>query len=527
MPRVRCFGKGIMSNRPRPSQSPERRPTRRQMAAQQHEANVQRRVMLAIGGAVGLALLLIISGIVYDRLIQPSRTLKQVNNQALTRGQYEQFVRANTIQQIIQGLQFNKLLGSGANMGQSGRFDEQVVQANVRLTEIGTSRDRQQPLDDATVNQWVDRQILEQGAKQQFNLEPQQGEIDQMLVAQYGALLDTASPITSTETTTATETAATAAATSAAATGAASSPTATALPTATPQAAEATNKANQIVDVLYTEYTNILEALPEGAIERQRQPHTTKDEMLSVMRENLREQVIRQRVGEALVKELPANDTAEPTSINTRHILLQVPEPTPTPSPAAETDATETAADATPTAEPTPSPSPSPEELEQLFAQRKTEADALYRQLTANPESFPELARENSDDPGSAANGGKLDPFDREGNVIGNQGQTLVKPFVDAAWQLKEGEISQPVRTDFGWHIIQRVPEDPKEKLDRLRTEALDKWLEDQRKQATIVPPPTPTPTLEPTQPAETTQPAEGTVQPAEGTVQPATTATP
>ena len=523
MPRVCCFGKGIMSNRPRPSQSPERRPTRRQVVARQHEANVQRRVMLAIGGAVGLALLLIISGIVYDRLIQPTRTLKQVNNEALTRGEYEQFVRANTIQQIVQGLQFNKLLGSGANAGQTGRFDEQVVQANVRLTEIGTSRDRQQPLDDATVNQWIDRQILEQGAKQQFNIEPQQGEIDQLLVTQYGALLDTATPITSTETTTATETAATAAATSAA-----STPTATALPTATPQAAEATEQANQIVDVLYTEYTNILEALPEGAIERQRQAHTTKEEMLSVMRESLREQVIRDRVGEALVKELPANDTAEPTSINTRHILLQVPKPTPSPSPTAEADATETAeAETTPTAEPTPSPSPSPEELEQLFAQRKTEADALYRQLTANPESFPELARENSDDPGSAANGGKLDPFDREGNVVGNQGQTLVKPFVDAAWQLKEGEISQPVRTDFGWHIIQRVPEDPKEKLDRLRNEALDKWLEDQRKQATIVPPPTPTPTTEPTQPAETAQPAEETAQPAEETAQPATTATP
>jgi hypothetical protein len=492
------------------------------MVAQQHEANVQRRVMLAIGGAVGLALLLIISGIVYDRLIQPTRTLKQVNNEALTRGEYEQFVRANTIQQIIQGLQFNKLLGSGANAGQSGRFDEQVVQANVQLTEIGTSRYRQQPLDDATVNQWVDRQILEQGAKQQFNVEPQQGEIDQLLVAQYGALLDTATPISSTETTTATETAATAA--TAAATSAAA--TATALPTATPQAAEATEKANQIVDVLYTEYTNILEALPEGAIERQRQPHTTKEEMLTVMRDNLREQVIRNRVGEALVKELPANDTAEPTSINTRHILLQVPKPTPSPTPTAEASATETAeAEATATAEPTPSPSPSPEELEQLFAERKTEADTIYRQLTANPESFPDVAREKSDDPGSATNGGKLDAFDREGNVVGSQGQTLVKPFVDAAWQLKEGEISQPVRTDFGWHIIQRVAEDPTEKLERLRTEALDKWLEDQRKQATIVPPPTPTPTVEPTQPAETGQPAE-TTQPTEGTAQPATTAT-
>jgi hypothetical protein len=505
-----------MSNRPRPSQSPERRPTRRQLASQQREANVQRRAVIAIGGAVGLALLLIISGLVYDRLIQPNRTLKRVNNVTLTRGGYEDLARANTIQQIIQGLQFSKLFGANQSLGQSGRFDEQIVQANVQLSEIGTSRYRQQPVDDATVNQWVDQQILEQGAKEQFSLEPQQGEIDQEIVAQFGALLDTTTPVTATETTTATETAETAAAaaTSAAATttAVAGTPTATALPTATPLPEEATQKVNEIVDVLYTEYTNILEALPEGALERQRTPQVSQEEMLRVLRESSRQQVLRERVGAALVKELPANDTAKPTSITVRHILLQVPQPTPTPAPADETSATETAEpEATATTVPTPSPTPSPEELEQLFAERKTEADAIYKQLAAAPDSFATVAQEKSEDPGSAANGGKLDPFDREGNVVGSQGQTLVKPFVDAAWQLKENEISQPVRTDFGWHIIQRVPEDPEEKLDRLRNEALDKWLEERRQQAEIDPPPTATPTVEATEPAA---PSEATTQP-------------
>lgn len=499
-----------MSNRPRPSQSPERRPTRRQLAAQQHEANVQRRVVLAIGGAVGLAILLIIGGFVYDRLIQPTQTLKTVNNETLTRGEYEQLVRSNTIQQIIQGLQFSKLFGANQSLGQSGQFDEQVVQANVRLTEIGTSRDRQLEPDAATVQQWVDRQILEQGAKQQFNLDPQQGEIDQQVVAQFGSLLESADPITSTDTTTDTAETATAGATSAAATAINSTPTATALPTATPEAAQATEQVSQIVDVLYIEYTNILDSLPEGALDRQREPHTTKEEMLQVMRDGLREQVIRTKVGEALVAEAPAGDDENPSAIQARHILLQVPKESPTPEPTEAAGETATAEAAT--AVPTPVPTPSPEELEEQFTERKREADTIYQQLIANPDSFPEVAREKSEDPGSAANGGDLDPFDREGNVVGSQGQTLVKPFVDAAWSLKTNEISQPVRTDFGWHIIQRVPEDPEERLERLRSEALDKWLEEKRTTATITPPPTATPTVE--APAETTAPAEATAQP-------------
>lgn len=502
-----------MSNRPRPSQSPERRPTRRQLAAQQHEANVQRRVVLAIGGAVGLALLLIIGGIVYDRLIQPNESIQKVNNATLTRGGYEELVRSNTIQQIIQGLQFSKLFGANQSLGQTGQFDEQVVQANVQLTEIGTSRSRQTEPDAATVQQWVDRQILEQNAKQQFNIDPQPGEIDQQVVAQYGSLLESAEPVTSTDTTTDTAETAVAAATSAAATAAATTPTATALPTATPEAAQATEQVNQIVDVLYTEYTNILESLPEGALDRQRTPHTTKEEMLQVMRASLREQVIRTKVGEALVAQAPAGDDENPSAIQVRHILLQVPKPSPTPE--ATEEATATAeAEATATAVPTPVPTPSAEELEEQFTERKAEADAIYQQLVASPDSFPEEAREKSEDPGSAANGGELDPFDREGNVIGQQGQTLVKPFVDAAWALKTNEISQPVRTDFGWHIIQRVPEDPEQRLERLRNESLDKWLAEKRAAATLDPAPTATPTVEAPAATETTAPTEATTQP-------------
>jgi len=60
-------------------------------------------------------------------------------------------------------------------------------------------------------------------------------------------------------------------------------------------------------------------------------------------------------------------------------------------------------------------------------------------------EDFAELAREYSDDPGSGQNGGSLGVFGKG---------MMVPPFEEAAFKLEEGEISEPVRTDFGWHII-------------------------------------------------------------------------
>ena len=83
---------------------------------------------------------------------------------------------------------------------------------------------------------------------------------------------------------------------------------------------------------------------------------------------------------------------------------------------------------------------------EAKVAEAKAKADALLAQLKKNPKDFARLARENSQDPGSAAKGGDLDWFGHG---------AMVKPFEDAAFSLKEGEISGVVRSDFGFHIIQ------------------------------------------------------------------------
>lgn len=75
----------------------------------------------------------------------------------------------------------------------------------------------------------------------------------------------------------------------------------------------------------------------------------------------------------------------------------------------------------------------------------KAKAESLLAELRKDPKRFAELARKNSDD-GSAASGGDLDYFGRG---------AMVKPFEDAVFAMKPGEISEVVKTDFGYHIIQ------------------------------------------------------------------------
>ena len=82
-----------------------------------------------------------------------------------------------------------------------------------------------------------------------------------------------------------------------------------------------------------------------------------------------------------------------------------------------------------------------------ILVKKNSEALAVVDRLK-NGESFTNLAKELSIDKASGKRGGDLGFF-RKG--------MMVKQFEDVAFRLEKGQISEPVKTEFGYHIIKRI----------------------------------------------------------------------
>jgi len=131
--------------------------------------------------------------------------------------------------------------------------------------------------------------------------------------------------------------------------------------------------------------------------------------------------------------------------------------------------------------------------VEQYIGEKRKKAQDLLSKIKTNPTQFETLARENSEDPGSAKVGGDLGYFAKG---------VMVQPFSDAAFSLQSGQLAkEPVETTFGFHIIQTTDRKPAKKHtyndvkkdivsfleNRKKTKVLDKWLEEKQKISTIV----------------------------------------
>ena len=105
-------------------------------------------------------------------------------------------------------------------------------------------------------------------------------------------------------------------------------------------------------------------------------------------------------------------------------------------------------------------------------AATKARIDSIYTIVTSSGADFAEVAKTESEDPGSARNGGEL-PWFGSGR--------MVKEFETVAFALKNGDISKPFASSFGYHIIQRIDARPVVPIDEARPTILNAIAGDER----------------------------------------------
>ena len=130
---------------------------------------------------------------------------------------------------------------------------------------------------------------------------------------------------------------------------------------------------------------------------------------------------------------------------------------------------------------------PASRAVRHILVKTKAKAQQLYEEIAAGG-NFAALAKKNSLDPSSKEQGGKF---------TAQKGAT-VPPFDKAAFALKTGEVSEPVKTQFGWHIIEAlaaakpattkplsgVEKEIQQQLSQQKqNDAMNKWVEDLKKQ--------------------------------------------
>jgi foldase protein PrsA len=82
-----------------------------------------------------------------------------------------------------------------------------------------------------------------------------------------------------------------------------------------------------------------------------------------------------------------------------------------------------------------------------ILVEKQSESLAIVERLK-NGEKFGKLAKELSIDSGSGKKDGNLGYFTKG---------MMVKPFEEVAFKLQIGEVSDPIKTEFGYHIIKRL----------------------------------------------------------------------
>lgn len=414
--------------------------TRGQLSrAQQERQRVRNLYTAAI--ALGTILALILGmAVVNTFIIRPNAKVASVNGTTINRATYNKMRRYN-IFQTIQTNEFQRQISqqTGSSTG---------IQESSALLQQLRNVDNEDAIDEDTRNQLIDAEVLRQASLKEFNINPTSEELKAAAIKDYipqptppPSTPAPGSP-TSVVTGTVTATATTSVTPSATATPTRGSPTAT--PTITPTlppvpGGEKTAEAN---------YSSFLEVIGRGVDVGQSAvpgPGLSEQDFLTLVMDPRvrREQVIEKLSASAIMTEVE--------QIHAQHILTDTEEG----------------------------------------------ARAIRARLDQG-EDFTELANTQSKEQiqnqanGQPPNGGDLGWFPREGS-------NLVQEFVEGAWPVQAGKYSEPVKTEFGWHIIKVLERDPKRPvdqstIDQRKNTLYDDWFKKAKDGSVIDPPPPPTP---------------------------------
>lgn len=477
-----------MSERKRKAQAPEqsseiqRELTRKEERLRQRDRERHRKLYTFVGIALGAALLFILVGVVYQFLVLPNQQVARVGDVTIAANQFWKRVKLQQSNLRTQLAQYQQL---EEQFGGQGFFTSQISQLQATLGSpfaLG-----QQTLDQMLEELIVEREAAARGITV-TDAEVEQALRDEVanglgLVTEPQATATAVAAIDATATaaawtptptattpasasTSVTETTAVTGATSITATASVTTTTATTTPaTATPTVAPTETPTPLPTPVVITETR-----FTEGLTTLQNNINQISGLSLDEYKRIIRARLLRDKLQEVIASET-VTETEE--AVHARHILLRVrePEPTPTAVPAGVTPEPTLTPTPLPEGFPTPTPTPGPRDDAATLAL----ANEL-RQRLLDGEDFAALAAEYSDDPGSAANGGDLGWF--------GKGQ-MVAPFEEAAFSLPIGEISEPVKSDFGYHLIEVLERDaarPKSQaqLDQERRQAFQTWLQGQ-----------------------------------------------
>lgn len=423
--------------------------TRKEVRQNASDLERNQKIVKWVAGAIGLALLFVLIGLIFEFLVTPNSAVATVGDEKIVTKEYRRRVLLERNQLYSQLGQYQQL---EEQFGGQGYFTNQITQLQTTLSNssiLGTQVLETLIGEKAVLKEAETRGISigdeeienilreEVAVRQQALTVPQATGTAEMSV-EMTATADTWTPtplptIDISNTITA---------------------TATPLPTATPRPI--------LDDTLYSEGLETLQS------DLKNTTNMSLDDYRDVVRARLIEEELQEQISVESVEETEVQ-------VNARHILLRPRDPTPIP-----TEVPEDAPDAEPTPVPTEVPEDAPEPTPTLAPRTREETLVeiveLRNRIVEGGEDFAELAIEYSDDTGSGALGGDLDWF--------GQGQ-MVPQFDEAAFALEIGEISEPISTTFGYHILEVLDRDearPKDEnqLSQERDSAYQEWLQSQ-----------------------------------------------